>query len=168
MTIKNHLSNDSGRASGVSGELDRLKSNSQASFDELRDFVSHMQGRSPQEVLGVVAQSGLTRGVLISTLFFAFLMAIGTVGPYYLAGGESEAKQARKEAAAAKDQADEADEADAAAAAQAETAPATADGSSATAGKSGNPITDDVKKMSETKGAAESDVPDIDALIEID
>jgi cytoskeletal protein RodZ len=66
-------------------DLQNLKTNSSASADELRDFMSKMKGRSPQEVLGLVAGSSLFQATAQATFWTVVLTAIFTVGPYMMA-----------------------------------------------------------------------------------
>jgi hypothetical protein len=87
-----------GEGSEPRGELGRLKVDSSATMEELREFLGQMHGRSTQEVLGLVAQSGLASGIVTATVGCAVLLVVFTVGPYLFYGGE-EAKA--KEAAAA-------------------------------------------------------------------
>jgi hypothetical protein len=41
-----------------------------------------MHGKSPQEVIGMVAKSGLTRSIVLATFLFAVLLVALTIGPY--------------------------------------------------------------------------------------
>ena len=63
-------------------EFRNLKDNGAASASELADFLAQLRGKRPQEVLGVVAHSGLTRGMLTATAFVAVVLAVFTVTPY--------------------------------------------------------------------------------------
>lgn len=74
--------NHSDGSYGPSGEIRRLKQNGNATASELREFMSSLQGKRPQEVLGLVAQSSLTRGLVESTMIVIVLVAAGTVVPY--------------------------------------------------------------------------------------
>jgi hypothetical protein len=65
-----------------SGSFARVATNSAATMEELRDFLGQMKGRNPQEVLGLVAESGLAKGVLTAAAWTVVLIAIFTVGPY--------------------------------------------------------------------------------------
>ena len=67
---------------GIAGDLGRLKRDGAASADELRDFIKGMHGKSPQEVLGSVAQSGLVQSTLLSAVGVLVLMTTFTVVPY--------------------------------------------------------------------------------------
>jgi len=72
-------------AGGPGGDFRRLKTEGAATVAELREFLGQMRGKSPQEVLGLVAKSGLTRGIVLATLLFLVLLVALTVGPYLLA-----------------------------------------------------------------------------------
>lgn len=69
---------------GVGRDLARLRSESAATAAELREFLGQMRGKRPQDVLGLVAGSGLARAMLIATLGCVVLMAALTVIPYFL------------------------------------------------------------------------------------
>ncbi len=70
------------RKPGIATDITRLKAASAGSAAEMRDFVHSLKGRSPQEVLGLVAQSSLLNGVIQATLGCIVLTAIFTVVPY--------------------------------------------------------------------------------------
>lgn len=65
-------------------DLGRLKQEGTASAREVREFIGRMRGKSPQEVLGAVAQSNLIHGVIVATIGTALVTAVFTVGPYLL------------------------------------------------------------------------------------
>ena len=67
---------------GVGGELKRLKADTAASAAELREFVASLKGKGPQEVLGAVAQSGLTRSIAAAFGGFIVLLVLCSVIPY--------------------------------------------------------------------------------------
>lgn len=69
---------------GVAGDLQRVKTEGAASAAELREFLSHLKGRSPQEVMGVVAESDLLRSILTATVGCIVLLVVLTVVPYAL------------------------------------------------------------------------------------
>lgn len=66
--------------------MSALKEHGAATVDELKDFLQGMKGKSAQEVLGVIAQSGLVRAVTQATVATLVLVAVFTVGPYMLYG----------------------------------------------------------------------------------
>ncbi len=84
--------------SGLRRDLKRAREGAFASAAELREFVQNLRGKSPQEVLGAVANSGLAQGVGLATVGTVILMAVFTVGPYLLYP-KVQAKPAKTEAA---------------------------------------------------------------------
>ena len=68
------------------GEMKRLKSNASASTAELREFVRGLRGRSPQEVMGIVSSSALTKSLVTATLATVVLLGALTVIPYAFSG----------------------------------------------------------------------------------
>ena len=80
--IKDHVTGTESARPGVGGELKQLKTNGAASADELREFIGSLKGKSPQEVLGAVAQSGLTRGIVQATIGFVVVLITFSVVPY--------------------------------------------------------------------------------------
>lgn len=69
---------------GLRRDLQRAREGAFASAAELREFVQNMRGKSPQEVLGAVANSGLAQGVGLATVGTVILIAVFTIGPYFL------------------------------------------------------------------------------------
>jgi hypothetical protein len=80
--------------------MKRMREDGSASVSELRDFVGRMHGKSPQEMMGLVSQSGLARGIAMSAGGFAVLLIVGTLIPYLLfdnaSAGEGTAKKGSK------------------------------------------------------------------------
>lgn len=85
---------------GLQGDMERLKTNSAATADELREFVSGLKGRSPQEVLGIVSETGLFKGVAQATVGCIVLLAALTVIPWTLADDQPETETAEAAAPA--------------------------------------------------------------------
>lgn len=83
-STKEYLEQQQTRPGGVAGDLQRLKTEGGASAAELREFLSHLKGRSTQEVLGVVAESDLFRSILTATAGCFVLLVVLTVVPYAL------------------------------------------------------------------------------------
>ncbi|MDB5335091.1 MAG: hypothetical protein JWN70_710 [Planctomycetaceae bacterium] len=102
-------------ASGLRRDMHRAREGAFATTAELREFVHNLRGKSPQEVLGAVANSGLAQGVVLATLGTIALIAVFTVIPYSLYGGKAAAKAAleAKKVAAAKESAESTAEASA-------------------------------------------------------
>lgn len=67
-------------------DLENLKQNGSASLDELKEFLGKLQGRSPQEVVGLVSASMLVQSMVISTIGVLAILAVFTVGPYVVYG----------------------------------------------------------------------------------
>ena len=85
---------------GLRGDVERLKTNSAATAEELREFVSGLKGRSPQEVLGIVSETGLFKGVVQATVGCIVLLAALTVIPWTLADDQPETETAEAAALA--------------------------------------------------------------------
>jgi len=64
------------------GDIARLKQAASATSEEFTEFLARMRGKSPKEVLGAIARSGLTMGIVLSLLLNAVVLAGFTVGPY--------------------------------------------------------------------------------------
>ncbi len=72
-------------------DLRELRSNSRATVGEIQAFLRELKGKSPQEMLGVVAESGLFRSLVLSTFLVAGGIIIFTVIPYFMGGDEKPA-----------------------------------------------------------------------------
>lgn len=70
------------RAPAVAGEPRQLKADAVATVEELRQFIGRMHGKNPHEVLGEVAQSGLTRGIVTSVIGTVVILVVFTIGPF--------------------------------------------------------------------------------------
>ena len=154
--------NNSGAANSSqrAGEVSRLKAGAQGTMEELQEFLGQMRGKSPQQVLGLVAASGLTMGIVWSTLGTFVVLMIFTAGPYFVYGDVAAKEAAAKEAKAA---------AAAAEKAEAETAEAAA-AEEAAAQSMGVDKESAVKAMTqefdEAKGTSADDVPEVDNLLD--
>ncbi len=62
----------------LSRDIRNLKSNTSSTATEVRSFLAEMQGKSPREMLGVIAQSNLVSSLLVSTAIICFLLAAFT------------------------------------------------------------------------------------------
>ena len=80
--IKDHVTSTEANRPGVGGELRQIKTNGAATAGEIREFIGSLKGRSPNEVLGVVAQSGLTRSIVLATVGFVVILVVFSVVPY--------------------------------------------------------------------------------------
>lgn len=70
---------------GLGRDLRRIRSDGAATAAELRDFARQIRGRRPQEVLGLVAQSGLARATSSAAVGTLLLLVLLTVVPYGIA-----------------------------------------------------------------------------------
>lgn len=67
-------------------EFKNAAEGSKASAKELHDFIQSMRGRSPQEVLGAVANSGLAQGIGVSAVGTILLFVLFSAVPYLIYG----------------------------------------------------------------------------------
>jgi hypothetical protein len=72
----------------TAADLRELKGNSRATVQELQAFLHELKGKSPHEMLGVVAASHLARSLVISTGLVFGASLIFTAVPYFI--GEKE------------------------------------------------------------------------------
>ena len=95
--------NDNPGANGGQGivrDVRRIRAGSAMTAAELREFIRQFKGKSPQEVLGTLAQSGLTQAVALATLGCATLVAVFTILPYAWGKMPGETRPERKATAA--------------------------------------------------------------------
>ena len=96
------VSNSGRPPRGLVGDIHRARTGAKASAEELRAFVRDFRGRSPQEMLGLVAASNLIQATLLATVITFIFMAGFTVGPYMMKKAyPTAAKTSKKPAAAA-------------------------------------------------------------------
>ena len=81
------------------GDLRQLKQNSSATVAELKSFLKELKGRSPQEMLGIVAGSQLVRAIGLATVIVLVVSLIFTAVPYAMADRDKE-EAATKESSA--------------------------------------------------------------------
>jgi len=81
----------------TNADLRELKTNSNATVRELKEFLSELRGKSPQEMLGVVASSQLFRAIILSLGLVTTTILLLTAIPYFL--GEKPALPAKTESA---------------------------------------------------------------------
>lgn len=67
---------------GISSDLKNLKTHGTATAAELREFLAKTHGRSPQEVLGLVAESGLVKATIQCVIGCVLLMIATSAIPY--------------------------------------------------------------------------------------
>lgn len=75
---------ESQQGSGVGSDIERLKTGTAATTEELREFLRSIKGRSPEEVMGVVAQSSLLGSTLLALAGTVLVFLILTAIPYAL------------------------------------------------------------------------------------
>ena len=63
-----------------------LKEHGGASLTELKEFLSSLRGRSPQEVIGIVKTSLLIQSLVIATAATLAFLFVFTVAPYMIWG----------------------------------------------------------------------------------
>lgn len=78
-------------------DLRELRDNSRATVGEIQAFLRELKGKSPQEMLGVVAASNLFRSLVLSTGIVAGGILLFTAIPYFMGGGEKPARVAEKQ-----------------------------------------------------------------------
>ncbi|MEX2216795.1 MAG: hypothetical protein WD768_21955 [Phycisphaeraceae bacterium] len=76
-------------SAGMVGQVSRLKQHTGASIGELRAFMHEMRGKSPKEMLGVLAQSELVRATALATVGAAVLLVIFTLLPMLFGGDKA-------------------------------------------------------------------------------
>ena len=81
----------------ASGELHGLRANSKASAEELREFFAGLRGKTPQEAVGIVAQSGLAQGIAWATCAFAVVLCAFTLIPYMMRDADGGSSQTSKQ-----------------------------------------------------------------------
>ena len=91
MTPPSDNSGTSGPLVSTKRELRNLGANSQATAAELKAFLAELKGRSPQEMLGIVAASQLFRSLVLSSIAVLILILVFTIIPY-LMGDENTGK----------------------------------------------------------------------------
>jgi hypothetical protein len=123
-------------------DLHNLQQNGSASVAELKEFLGKLQGRSPQEVVGIVSTSMLVQSMILSTIGTLAILAIFTLGPYLVYGPPQEKKTAAAPPAST---------------APANSAPAAA---AADTDKNGEPTNDDKTKAMQKMGIDETKTSD--------
>ena len=101
------IESDSGQPRGVFKDVKRLQTDGNASVEELREFLAELKGKSPQEMLGIVAESGLVKGMVTATIGMVAVLFVFTIGPwaYNELAGEPVQPQATAQPAAAQNSA---------------------------------------------------------------
>jgi hypothetical protein len=94
---------DASRESMASTKADlrELKTNSNATVQELQEFLRQLRGKSPQEMLGVVASSQLFRATILSIILVTGTIFALTAFPYFLGEEPTPAPESVAEAISA-------------------------------------------------------------------
>jgi hypothetical protein len=74
------------------GDLKRMSKNSKAVVGELREFLAHLKGKSPKEMMGSVANSNLTQSIFTATFLMAILLVAFTAIPYAMKQSNEQTK----------------------------------------------------------------------------
>jgi hypothetical protein len=85
----------------TTADLRELKGNSRATVQELQAFLRELKGKSPQEMLGVVAASQLARSLVLSSALVGGGILLFTAIPYFLGDDAKEIPAAAAEPAPA-------------------------------------------------------------------
>jgi hypothetical protein len=85
----------------TTADLRELKGNSRATVQELQAFLRELKGKSPQEMLGVVAASQLARSLVLSSALVGGGILLFTAIPYFLGDDAKEVPAAAAEPAPA-------------------------------------------------------------------
>ena len=96
--------------SGIARDVRQVRAHSQATAAELREFLAETRGRSPQEVLGMVAGSSLVRSIALAAVGTVLVLAVGTIVPWLTSGETSDGKPSANAAAAVPEETTPADE----------------------------------------------------------
>jgi hypothetical protein len=99
---REHLEKPPATSTGIAADMKRLKSDTASTAEEVREFIANLKGRSPQEVLGAVSESGLVQATVQATFFCMVVLVACTVLPWALKSEEPVvAAEAETEPAAA-------------------------------------------------------------------
>ncbi len=71
---------------GITNDLRNLKQHGGATVAELREFLTKLKGRSPQEVIGIVSASMLVQSMVMATVITIAILAVFTITPYMIWG----------------------------------------------------------------------------------
>jgi hypothetical protein len=69
---------------GVARDLRQLKTHGAASVAELREFLARTRGRSPQQVLGMLAGSHLLRSIGVAAAGALVVLVVCTIVPWWM------------------------------------------------------------------------------------
>jgi hypothetical protein len=96
---REHLEKPPTTSTGVAADMKRLKSDASSTTEEVREFIANLKGRSPQEVLGAVSESGLVQATVQATFGCAIVLFAFSVVPWFLKSEEAVAVAAETQPA---------------------------------------------------------------------
>lgn len=64
------------------GDIRKLRANTTATLEEIRAFLMTMRGKSPKEMLGVIASSTLIKSVTQAAIATSAVLLVFTLGPF--------------------------------------------------------------------------------------
>jgi hypothetical protein len=71
----------------MGNELRNLKEHGGATLQELQQYLAALKGKNTKEMLGSLAESGLVRATVQAFVGCVLIMALFTVGPFFIGGG---------------------------------------------------------------------------------
>ncbi len=63
-------------------DIRKVRSSAGATVDEIREFLAQMRGKSPKEMLGIVASSNLVRSTATAAVGVAAMIVVFTIIPF--------------------------------------------------------------------------------------
>ena len=66
----------------IAADLKKIRRNTAASSHEIREFLAQMRGKSPQEMLGMLASSSLVKCTTQAAIGWLAVIAVFTLGPW--------------------------------------------------------------------------------------
>ena len=66
----------------IAADLKKIRRNTAASSQEIREFLAQMRGKSPQEMLGMLASSSLVKCTTQAGIGWLILIVVFTLGPW--------------------------------------------------------------------------------------
>jgi cell division protein FtsN len=71
-------------STGIAADMKRLTTDASSTAEEVREFIKNLKGRSPQEVLGAVSESGLVQATIQATIGCVVVLGILSVIPWMM------------------------------------------------------------------------------------
>lgn len=76
-------------STGITADMKRLTADASSTAEEVREFIRNLKGRSPQEVLGAVSESGLVQATIQATIGCVAVLGILSVIPWAMKSEET-------------------------------------------------------------------------------